>query len=102
MNPLQRYGQGIWVVVPSLIFGFFTWLSFLILGIWARRRDWILTGVAYGLYAALALFAIGRPELEQDGLANALLGIALFLAWFGGALHTGLVYYGLVRRRWRR
>jgi hypothetical protein len=86
------------VVVPSLVFGFFTWLSFLILGIRHRRRDWILTGAAYGVYSALAFFAFGRPELEQDDTANALLGFALLVAWFGGALHTGLVYYGLVRQ----
>jgi hypothetical protein len=97
-NALRRYGQGIWVVVPSLVFGFFTWLSFLILGLRARRRDWILTGAAYGVYSALVFFALGRPEVENDDTANALLGAALFLAWFGGALHTGLVYYGLVRQ----
>jgi hypothetical protein len=87
--------------VPSLVFGYFTWLSFLILGIRNRRRDWILAGAAYGVYSALAFFAFGRPELEQDDTANALLGFALLLGWFGGALHTGLVSYGLVRR-WRR
>jgi helix-hairpin-helix protein len=97
-NALRRYGQGIWVVVPSLVFGFFTWLSFLILGLRARRRDWILTGAGYGVYSALAFFALGRPEVENDETANAFLGAALFLAWFGGALHTGLVYHGLVRR----
>jgi len=86
------------MVVPSLVFGFFTWLSFLILGIRARRRDWILTGGAYGVYSALAFFALGRPEVEQDDTANLLVGIALVLAWFGGALHTGIAYYGFTRR----
>ena len=103
MSVDRRYGPGIWVVVPSLVFGFFTWLSFLVLGIWARRRSWILTGAAYGVYAALAFFAIGRPEVEQDDTANALLGVALFLAWFGGVVHTGLVCCSANPRwRWRR
>ena len=92
-NPLRRYGQGIWVVVPSLAFGFFTWLSFLILGVRSRCRDWILIGTAYGVYSALVFFALGRPEVDRDDTANLLLGMALLLAWFGGALHTGIVYY---------
>jgi len=96
-HPLQRYGRGIWVVIPSLVFGFFTWLSFLIVGVRARRRDWILTGGAYGVYSALAFFAFSRPEIDSDDTANALLGFALFIAWFGGALHTGLVYYAFTR-----
>jgi Helix-hairpin-helix motif len=95
-NPLQRV-RGLWVVVPSLVFGFFTWLSFLILGLRARRRDWILTGAAYGVYSALVFFALGRPEVENDDTANALLGAALFLAWFGGAIHTGFAYYAFAR-----
>jgi helix-hairpin-helix protein len=87
----------VWVVVPSLFFGFFTWLSFLILGVWARRRDWILTGAAYGVYSALVFFALGRPEVDNDDTANTLLGLSLLLAWFGGALHTGLAYHAFVR-----
>jgi helix-hairpin-helix protein len=87
----------VWVVVPSLFFGFFTWLSFLILGVRARRRDWILTGAAYGVYSALVFFALGRPEVDNDDTANTLLGLSLLLAWFGGALHTGLAYQAFVR-----
>jgi hypothetical protein len=98
LNALRRYGQGIWVVVPSLVFGFFTWLSFLILGLRARRRDWILTGAAYAVYSALVFFALGRPEVDRDDTASLLLGMALLVAWLGGALHTGLVYYSLVRQ----
>jgi hypothetical protein len=92
-NALQRYGQGIWVVIPSLFFGFFTWLSFLIMGVRSRRREWIVIATAYGVYSALVFFALGRPEVDHDDTANVLLGMALLLAWFGGALHTGLVYY---------
>jgi len=81
------------VVVPSLFFGFFTWLSFLILGLRARRRDWTVIATAYGVYSALAFFALGRPEVDGDDTANALIGMAILLAWFGGALHTGIVYH---------
>ena len=83
--------------MPSLIFGFFTWLSFLILGVRARRRDWILTGAAYGVYSALVFFALGRPEVENDDIASTLLGFSILVAWFGGALQTGLAYYAFAR-----
>ena len=96
-NPLRRYGGRIWVVVPSLCLGFLTWVSFLILGLWARRRDWILTGAAYGVYSALIFFALGRPEVDNDDTADALLQAAFFIAWFGGALHTGIAYYSFAR-----
>ncbi|MCA1844932.1 MAG: helix-hairpin-helix domain-containing protein [Actinobacteria bacterium] len=83
--------------MPSLFLGFFTWLSFLILGIRARRRDWILTGAAYGVYSSLIFFALGRPEVDRDDTANLLLGAALVVAWFGGALHTGITYHRFTR-----
>jgi hypothetical protein len=92
-----RYGRGVWVVVPSLVFGFFTWLSFLILGLRAQRREWILTSAAYGVYSTLIFFALGRPEIDADDTANALVGFSLFVAWFGGAVHTGIAYQAYLR-----
>ncbi|MCA1845572.1 MAG: helix-hairpin-helix domain-containing protein [Actinobacteria bacterium] len=83
--------------MPSLFFGFFTWLSFMILGLRARRRDWVLIGGAYGVYSALIFFALGRPEVDRDDTANLLLGMALLVAWFGGALHTGITYHRFTR-----
>jgi helix-hairpin-helix protein len=98
-HPLVRYGRGIWVVVPSLFFGFLTWLSFLILGLRAQRRDWLVTSAAYGMYSALIFFALSRPEIEADDTANALMGFSLFVAWFGGAIHTGIAYQSFNRSR---
>jgi hypothetical protein len=97
-HPFRRHA-GVWIVIPSLIFGFFTWLSFLILGVRARRRDWILTGAAYGVYSALVFFALGRPEVDNDDTANTLLGFSLFVAWFGGMFHTGMAYSAFARSR---
>ena len=92
-----RYGSGIWVVVPALFGGFFTWLSFLILGVRARRRDWTVTATAYGVYSTLMFFALGRPEVDADETAQTLLGFAIIVAWFGGALHSGLAYQAFNR-----
>jgi hypothetical protein len=87
----------VWVVVPSLVFGLFTWLSFLILGIRAQRRDWTIAAAAYGVYSSLAFFALGRPEVEADDGASTLLGLSLMVAWIGGAIHCGIAYYGFSR-----
>jgi len=93
----RRYGRGVWVVVPSVFGGFFTWVSFLILGVRARRRDWIVTATAYGVYSALAFFALGRPEVDADETASTLMGFAILVAWIGGAVHAGLAYQAFTR-----
>jgi hypothetical protein len=77
--------------------GFFTWVSFLILGVRARRRDWIVTATAYGVYSALAFFALGRPEVDADETASTLMGFGILVAWVGGAVHTGLAYQAFTR-----
>lgn len=89
----QRQGLNAWVLIPSWFFGFFTWVTFFVLGVRARRRDWILTGAAYAVFSALAFFAFGRPEVENDDTANTLLGFALLVAWIGGAIHAGITYW---------
>ena len=96
-HPLRRYGQGVWVVVPALFGGFFTWLSFLILGVRARRREWTVTATAYGVYAALAFFALGRPEFDADETAQTLVGFGILVAWVGGIIHIGVAYQAFTR-----
>ena len=93
----RRYGQGVWVVVPALFGGFFTWLSFLILGVRARRREWIVAATAYGVYSALMFFALGRPEVDADETATVLLGWAILVAWVGGIIHIGVTYQAFTR-----
>jgi hypothetical protein len=84
----RRYGDSIWVVVPALVFGFFTWLSFFILGIRGRRRDWMMTGAAYAVYSSLVFFALGRPEVDVDDTAGTLMGFAILVAWIGGTIQA--------------
>jgi hypothetical protein len=83
--------------MPSVFGGFFTWVTFLILGVRARRRDWIVTATAYGVYSALAFFALGRPEFDADETASTLMGFAILVAWIGGAVHAGLAYQAFIR-----
>jgi hypothetical protein len=97
LYPLRRYSRGVWTVAPSVFGGFFTWVSFLILGVRARRRDWIVTATAYGVYSALAFFALGRPEVDADETASTLMGFGILVAWVGGAVHTGLAYQAFTR-----
>jgi DNA uptake protein ComE-like DNA-binding protein len=84
-------------VGPAVLGGFFTWLSFLILGVRARRREWIVTATAYGVYSALAFFALARPEVEADETASALMGGGIFVAWIGGAIHAAYAYQSFHR-----
>jgi hypothetical protein len=83
--------------MPSIFGGFFTWVSFLILGVRARRREWTVTATAYGVYSALAFFALGRPEFDADETAQTLVGFGILVAWIGGAVHTGLAYQAFIR-----
>lgn len=83
--------------MPSVFGGFFTWVSFLILGVRARRREWIVTATAYGVYSALAFFALGRPEFDADETAQTLVGFGILIAWFGGAVHAALAYQAFTR-----
>ena len=60
-NALRRYGQGIWVVVPSLVFGFVYTLAFVYafsalqnFGILARERSQLLP-------ALFVLLCIPKP-----------------------------------------
>ena len=93
----RQYGRGFWTVAPSVFGGFFTWVSFLILGIRARRRDWIVTATAYGVYSALAFFALGRPEFDADETGQTLMGFGILVAWIGGAIHAALAYQAFSR-----
>jgi hypothetical protein len=93
----RQYGRGFWTVAPAVFGGFFTWVSFLILGLRARRREWTVTATAYGVYSALAFFALGRPEFDTDETAQTLLGFAMTVAWFGGAIHAALAYQAFTR-----
>jgi hypothetical protein len=95
----RRYGDSVWAVVPSFVFGFFTWLSFFILGIRARRRDWMMTGAAYAVYSSLMFFALSRPEVDVDDTASTLMGFAILVAWIGGIIQVLFANREFQRRR---
>lgn len=88
LHPSLRWLARSWWVVPAFALGFFTWISFYIVGVRARRRDWVFTGAAYSVCSALLWFASAREEIDNNDTASTLTGLGLVLAWFGGIVHA--------------
>jgi DNA-binding SARP family transcriptional activator len=89
-SPLHRRPWRIWHslwLLPALLgFGYWTWLSFLYIGIRARRRDWLLIAAAY------AALVIGECGLIEYGNPNSNFVAVVFLLsslaiWAGGVVH---------------
>jgi DNA-binding SARP family transcriptional activator len=91
-----RVWHSLWILPALLGFGFCTWLSFLYIGVRARRRDWLLMAVAY------AALMVGELSLAEYGNSNsdsvALVFLFSFIALWGG----GSVHALLVNRSWLR
>jgi DNA-binding SARP family transcriptional activator len=93
-----RFWHSLWLLPALLGFGFCTWLSFLYIGIRARRRDWLLVA---GGYAALV---VGQCSLCEYGNPNSNAVAVLFLfsviaVWGGGSVHALVVNRSWLR--WR-
>lgn len=93
---LWRAWHSAWVVPALLGCGFWTWLSFLYIGIRARRRNWLLIAVAY---AALLVGAISVAGISNSPWATNLAGTWLLALWVGGSVHALLVNRSYLR--WR-
>jgi hypothetical protein len=86
----------------ALSFGF-VFAGFLYTGIRARRRVWIMWGVAYAVAWALGIVLIqvaggSADDLSGGRAAMSRVGATVYLAqWIGGGIHLGLQ-----RRQWLR
>jgi hypothetical protein len=97
-NRLRPYRESLWILPAVAGMGLFTWLSFFIVGVRARRREWILVGSAYAVYSALTFFTFGRPEVRYDDTAGVWIGAAGALAWCGGIVHALVVNRAYLRQ----
>jgi hypothetical protein len=82
-----RAWHSLWLLPALLGFGFWTWLSFLYIGIRARRKNWLLMAAAYAvlLAAAVSLTEVTHPSWV------ATLGFTWVLAiWGAGSVHAVL------------
>jgi hypothetical protein len=89
--------HSLWTAPALIGLGFLTWTSFLYIGIRARRRSWIICGIAYliGIIIAIVLFAIDPGTNDSDPATSGPagnVGTALVLViWLGGTLHALII-----------
>jgi DNA-binding SARP family transcriptional activator len=92
-----RIRHSLWLLPALLGFGFWTWLSFLYIGIRARRRDWVLIAVAYVVLLVVACIMI---DVTHPGWISTVGGCLWLLGiWGGGSVHAVLVNRAWLR--WR-
>jgi hypothetical protein len=86
--------HSLWILPALIGIGFFTWMSFLYIGIRAHRRQWIVVGIGYLIGITLASVLIGVDPGLQDSDPNTsgpagVIGVLFLLAiWLGGILHA--------------
>ena len=93
---LWRTWHSLWLLPALFGVGLWTWLSFLYIGVRARRRNWLLIAVAYFALVAVEFILAG---LAHSQWATLLAGSWLFALWVGGAVHALLVNRSWLR--WR-
>lgn len=89
--------HSLWIL-PSLFFGFFTWVGFFYIATRHSSRKWLITGLVY-FVLTVALFTLFAVIPEDSSPLDAVGGAFLFLMWFGGILHC--LYANLERLRLR-
>lgn len=84
------------VILTALGAGVWTWAVFLMLGIRARRRAWLLWSA---VYAALTVaFVILETLPDPGGTAAGIAVIPFILTWFGGIVHVAIISKDATRR----
>jgi DNA-binding SARP family transcriptional activator len=91
---LWRTWHSLWILPALMGMGIFTWISFLYIGMRARRRNWLLFAVGYAALLATGwiLSDITHPHWVST------LGLSSILAGWGG----GTVHALFVNRSWLR
>jgi DNA uptake protein ComE-like DNA-binding protein len=84
----------LWTLVP---FGWGNWVAFLVAGVKARHRPWILCAAAYGVGAFAPLLLVGDTADEGD-TTDAIGGVVLIAVWLGGIVHAFLARPAYVHR----
>lgn len=94
-----RVWHSLWVLPAMLGFGFWTWLSFLYIGVRARRRNWLLIAAAYFAILVGGCILAGISNSPWDTTATGFWFLAL---WGGGTVHALLVNRSWLRWRAHR
>ncbi|GAA4607711.1 hypothetical protein GCM10023195_29580 [Actinoallomurus liliacearum] len=83
-----KAAHSLWML-PTLLFGLGTWLSFGYIAARHRRPSWLVAAVAYLVLAVLAFILVGSgPESDVDTPQTAI-GMALgLIVWLAGFVHA--------------
>ncbi|WP_147425207.1 serine/threonine-protein kinase [Bailinhaonella thermotolerans] len=83
-----KLAHSLWML-PVLLLGMFTWVSFLYIGARARRRAWLVWGGVYLVLAVTGFAAVANTP-EDHWLSDAAVGFVL-ATWVGGVIHAMIV-----------
>ncbi|WP_343467062.1 helix-hairpin-helix domain-containing protein (plasmid) [Rhodococcus aetherivorans] len=88
-----RLRHSAWTLWTLLSFGLFTFCGFLIIGLKARNRMWLLSAAGWfvytvGMFIAMSTIDSGTKENPSNSVAYNISAAVFFLAWIGGIVHV--------------
>jgi serine/threonine protein kinase len=99
-----RLRESAWVVT-SLAAGLLTWAGFAYVGLVAKRRQWLVTSVVYGILAVVWLVLVVATPVDAQGnyiegtwQDQVAVGLLLTL-WVGGIVHSLVVNFTWLKLR---
>jgi len=82
-----RVRHSLWMLPAIVGFGLFTWVSFLYIGLRAKRPGWL---AAAGLYFAGMAVVFALSELVgEDSALSSVYAVLMLVMWIGGIVHAG-------------
>ena len=81
-----RLRHSLWMLPAILGFGLFTWISFLYIGVRAKRSGWLAAAGAYfaGMVAVFVIDGLGG----EGSVLNSISGVLMVAMWLGGTVHA--------------
>jgi hypothetical protein len=92
-----RLGASTWLLSPVFAFSLGTGISFVYIGVRAKRRDWWIAGIVYFVVAVVAVSLLSGAT-SGSTLAN-IGGGLLWIVWLGGIVHAFLINRAWLRFR---
>jgi Bacterial transcriptional activator domain len=82
-----RWWHSLWMLPCILGVGILTWVSFLYIGVRARRTRWLRHAAVYGAAAVTAVVVSNKgPELAKHGA-----GLLAVITWIAGMIHASWI-----------
>jgi hypothetical protein len=95
-----RLRNSLWMAPAILLAGLATWVSFLYIGIKAKRRSWLVASALYGIAMIVSFVvsaAVSDGSKETSSGAETVGGSYMFVVWLGGIVHAAIT-----NREWLR